>query len=112
VFREDRITITTLTAQTYGALVNKARFQDSLRVIALIFEPDGFEELARRYRLRGDTEEFIERRRIDFPKAVELVNNAPRSVERVVVRSGEYLADALMAHGIILRPGKSEKNYL
>ena len=106
---QGRIVITTFIPATYKALCEDAQYQN-VRIILVVFNKDNFEELAQRFRERNNTEEFIERRRADFPIVVKIFEDAP-NVEKVVVESGEYLADALINYGIELQQGKGMKNY-
>ena len=105
-----RIVITTFIPATYKALCEDAQYEN-VRIILAVFDPNSFEELAQRYRERNNTEEFIERRRADFPTSIKLFEEAPK-VEKVVVKAGEYLADALINHGIELNGGRGFKNYI
>jgi len=105
-----KIVITTLIPKVYKALCVDTQYENT-RIILVVFDKDNFEELADRFRARGNAEEFIERRRKDFPVVLEQFENA-KNVEKVIAKSGEYLADALISHGIKLIPGKGSKNYL
>ena len=106
----NEIVVTTFIPKTFQALINDANYEDT-RIILVIPDKNNFEELADRFRARGNTEEFIEHRRIDLPKVIEQFDNA-QNVEKVVVSGGGYLSDALLDHGVKLEPGKGLKNYL
>lgn len=104
------IVITTFIPKVYDALVNNAKYENT-RIVLVVFDEDNFNELADRFRARGNTEEFVERRRLDFPRVIEQFNDA-QNVEKIIINGGGYLSDALIAHGVNLRPGKGSKNYL
>jgi len=106
---KNEIVIATFTPQVYEA-VRDANYPNT-KIILAVFDQNNFEELADRFRARGNTEEFVDRRRVDFPVANEIFDNA-EGVDKIVIRSGKYLADALTEYGLELRPGEGKKNYL
>jgi len=107
--KKGRMVITPFIPATYEVLTKKDLNQD-VRIILAVFDKNNFEDLAKRYRIRNNTEEFIERRRLDFPNTIKLFEDA-ENVEKVIVESGKYLADALIDYKIELKPGKGLKNY-
>ncbi len=80
------------------------------RVIFAIQDKNSFENLAESFRARGNREEFIERRRNDFKKCHEIIEKS--KFEKVYIKSGEHLSDALLKIGVTLKNGKGYKNYL
>lgn len=108
---KDKVVITTFISKVYQALCEIAKLQQQgVRVILVMFDKNNFEELANRFRERGSNELFIERRQEDFNEVTKLFENA-EGVEKIVLSSGQYLADALIDHGLQLKPGQGQKNY-
>ena len=65
---------------------------------------DDFEEYVERFKKRGNSEEFILRRRREFPLLVNLFNNAPNDeYEKVIIKQGQFLSDVLIEYGINLK---------
>lgn len=81
-----------------------------IRIIFAIQSENLFEQLAESFRTRGNSEEFIERRRNDFQKCHELIYNS--RFEKVYIGENEFLYDALTKIGIKFEKGKGCKNYI
>ena len=105
----DKVIVTCLIPKVYKALCEETDLADT-RIVLVIFDKEGFGELIDRYRVRGNTEEYIGTRKADFANTVKLFE-ADSKNEKVIVKPGEFLAEALIAHGIKLTPGKGTKNY-
>jgi hypothetical protein len=101
------LVITTFIPSTYEALRSEI-FADT-KIILAIFNPNNFEELVNRFKVRGNAPEFIDRRRADFPKVVELFNN-DKEAFKIIIET--YLDEALKENGISLVKGKGYKNYI
>jgi len=130
VFADGRVVITTFVPSVFEAIFQTAEIVEKklgsagcvipiskfittfkgVRIILAVFDKNSFAELAERFRARGNTEEFIERRRLDFAEVHKLFEEA-EGIEKVIIQSGSYLADALVQHGINLVPGTGQKNY-
>lgn len=81
-----------------------------VRIIFAIQNKDTFKQLAQSFRSRGNSEEFIERRRNDFQKCHEVI--AHSKFEKVYINEKEFLSDVLSRIGIEFEEGKGVKNYL
>ena len=81
----------------------------NVRVIFAIQDKNSFEQLAEKFRQRGNAEEFIERRRADFQKCHDIIEKS--KFEKVIIEPSQYLYDALVAIGIEFAIGKGVKNY-
>lgn len=79
------------------------------RIIFAIQNKDSFDKLAENFKNRGNSEEFIERRRNDFYKCHDLIASA--RFEKVYINSNEFLSDALSKIGIEFEEGQGVKNY-
>lgn len=77
----------------------------NLRIILVFPEKDNFEEYVKRFRQRGNSEEFISRRRKEFPCLISLFEQA-NEYERLLVKPGQYLSDVLLENGINLKTKK------
>lgn len=72
----------------------------NVRTILIFPERNNFEEYEIRFKKRGNGEEFIQRRRIEFDSLANLFEQA-KGYEKVVVNKGEYLEDILKSKNII-----------
>lgn len=74
------------------------------RIILVFPTEDNFEEYIERFKKRGNGEEFILRRRREFPSLVDLFNNASNDeYEKVIIKQGQFLSDVLIEYGIKLK---------
>lgn len=80
------------------------------RIIFAIQDKNTFEQLAQKFRNRGNSEVFIERRRNDFQKCHAIICDS--KFEKIYIDENEFLSDALLKHNIELKKGKGVKNYL
>lgn len=80
-----------------------------VRIIFAIQNKNSFEELAESFRNRGNSEEFIERRRNDFQKCHELISES--RFEKAYIETNEFLEDSLSKLGVEFQEGKGVKNY-
>lgn len=80
-----------------------------VRIIFVIQRADSFEQLAESFRRRGNSEEFIERRRNDFQKCHDIISQS--SFEKSYIAPNEFLSDALERLGISFVVGRGVKNY-
>jgi hypothetical protein len=83
---------------------------NSVRIIFAIQDKDSFEKLAEIFRNRGNSEEFIERRRNDFQKCNDIISTS--RFEKVYIGENEFLSDALAKIGIKFKKGHGVKNYI
>ncbi len=80
-----------------------------VRIIFAIQNKNSFEELAESFKNRGNSEEFIERRRNDFQKCHEVISKS--RFEKVYIETNEFLEDSLSKLGVEFQEGKGVKNY-
>jgi len=83
---------------------------NGVRIIFAIQDAKSLEGLLESFKNRGNSEEFIERRRNDFQKCHDVI--AKSKFEKVYINENEYLSDALLKIGIKLEEGKGIKNYV
>ncbi len=76
---------------------------DNTRIILVCPERENFNEYIDRFRQRGNSEEFIERRTNEFPDLMDLFESATQ-YERIVVPKGKFLSQVLEDYGIELKP--------
>ena len=81
----------------------------NVRIIFAIQNRNSFENLAQSFRNRGNSEEFVERRRNDFQKCHDVI--ADSKFEKVYIEDDEFLYDALLKAGVVFREGVGVKNY-
>jgi len=101
-----RIVVTPGMPNNFYALcvVGDGKLGENVRTILALPHENDFEALAQRFRNRGNPESFIELVRENFYKAHELYKNY-KNGEYLIIPPGQYLSDALIAHGINLEPG-------
>ena len=80
-----------------------------VRVIFAIPKVECLERLIETYKQRGNSDEFIERRKNDFMRSYEII--ASSKFEKIYLDDGEFLLDGLEKIGIKLEKGKGFKNY-
>ncbi len=78
----------------------KSQVKD-LRVILVCPTRDNFEEYVERFKKRGNSNEFISRREKEFSSLIDLFEQA-NNYERIVMKPGQFLSDALKEYGIKL----------
>ena len=82
----------------------------NLRVILVCPTRNNFGEYVERFKKRGNNEEFIARREAEFSSLIDLFDNA-KECEKIVIKPGQFLSEALIEHGIELCPKESiDKN--
>ena len=81
----------------------------NVRIIFAIPTRECFKDIIQAYKNRGNDEKFIESRKSDFEKFYDLVNKT--KYEKIYIKKGEYLYEALQNKGIKFVKGKGYKNY-
>lgn len=76
---------------------------DDLKIVLVCPMRDNFDEYVERFRRRGNSEEFIARREREFDSLMDLFDEA-NHYERIVMKQGQYLSEALKENGIYLNP--------
>lgn len=82
----------------------------NVRIIFAIQDKNSFEQLAQSFRNRGNSEQFIERRRNDFEKCHAIISDS--KFEKIYISKNEFLSDALSRIGVKLIRGQGIKNYI
>lgn len=84
--------------------------EKNVRIIFAIQSEDSLSSMTKTYKQRGNSEEFIERRKNDFIKFHNLIKEF--NFEKVYIQQNEFLIDALNKLGIKFKKGTGFKNYL
>jgi len=84
--------------------------EKNVRIIFVIQSEDSLESMIETFKQRGNSKEFIERRKNDFIKFHKLIKELP--YEKFYLQQNEYLLDALKKNGIQFDVGKGFKNYI
>jgi len=82
----------------------------NVRVILAIQSEELLDPVINTFKSRGNSEEFILRRKNDFVKFHNLIKDLP--YEKLYLKQNEYLIDALNNIGISFSRGKGYKNYI
>jgi len=91
----------------YNSSEFKKKAKD-VRVIIVAPSKNNFEEYVSRFKNRGNGDDFIRRRRVEFPSLMNLFETAG-NCERIVMKPGQFLDDALIQYGISLEQKASKK---
>lgn len=105
----DKIVVSPFIEHVFKAIDNEDfRIKAKNTRIILVFPMlNNFDEYIDRFKKRGNNDEFISRRRNEFPSLVDLFNNAPNDkYEKIIIKPKQFLSEALIEHGINL----SERN--
>jgi len=73
----------------------------NLRIILVCPPIDNLEEYIKRFTERGNSTKLIERRKKEFPRLIELFEQATE-YEKIIIKPGQFLKDALKEYGINL----------
>ena len=90
-------------------ILDKLEKEKNVRIIFAIQSEDSLDFMIETFKQRGNSEEFIERRKNDFIKFHNLIKEL--SYEKLYIQKDEYLLDALNKKGIKFEPGVGYKNY-
>ena len=80
---------------------NIASQVENLRTILVCPTRDNFDEYVERFKKRGNSDEFIARREKEFSSLVDLFEQVS-NYERIIMKPGQYLSEALEENGISL----------
>lgn len=86
--------------RAYDSSSFKSKVND-VRIILVCPTSNNFDEYVERFKQRGNSDEFIARIKKEFPSLIELFENAS-NYERIVMKPGQFLSDALEEYGIDL----------
>lgn len=75
---------------------------EHIRIILVCPARDNFEEYVERFKKRGNSDKFIERRQAEFSSLVDLFEEA-EGYEKIVIKPGQFLSDVLIENGIELQ---------
>lgn len=112
LLNEGKIVVSPFIEHTFRAYDSK-EFKEKIkdvRVILVCPERDNFKEYVERFKARGNSDAFIERRRKEFGTLMDIFDEAS-SYEKIVVKPGRYLSDTLLEYGLPLKSINSEKTY-
>ena len=82
----------------------------NIKCIYIIPNEERFKEIIKTYIVRNNGKQFIESRKKDYLKFLEVVQNT--RFDKIFMNKGEYLSDVLKAKGLQLKEGKGFKNYI
>lgn len=83
---------------------------NGVRIVFAIQEKGALGKLLESFRNRGNSEEFIERRKNDFQKCHDIIEKS--KFDKVYIKHDEFLSDALLRVGIQFEKGVGIKNYI
>lgn len=76
-------------------------YVENLRIILVCPTRNQLEEYIERFQKRGNSKEFIERRKKEFDRLMTLFEQA-NHYEKIIMKPGQFLSDALKEYGIYL----------
>ena len=91
-------------------ILNHLSKEQNIRIIFAIQSEDSLNSMIETFQQRGNSKEFIERRKGDFIKFHNLIKEL--DYEKVYIEQSEFLIDALNKIGINFKQGKGFKNYI
>lgn len=102
LLNKNKIVVSPFIEHVYNAY-NTEFFKSKINNVKIILVCptfNNFEEYVQRFKNRGNGEEFIERRSKEFPSLIEIFNNS--SFEKIIIKPGQYLSEALIEYGLKL----------
>lgn len=93
--------------KAYDSFSFKSKVND-VRIILVCPTHDNFNEYIERFKQRGNSDEFIVRREKEFPSLIDLFEQA-NDYERIIMKPGEFLSEALVEYGIDLNSKNNVK---
>lgn len=109
LLNDGKIVVSPFIDHVFNAYDNsnlKSQVND-LRVIIVCPTRDNFEEYVDRFKQRGNSNEFISRREKEFSSLIDLFEQA-NNYEKIVMKPGQFLSEALEEYGINLNPKKMQ----
>lgn len=103
LLNEGKIVVSPFIDHVFNAYddYNIASQVENLRIILVCPTKDNFDEYVERFKKRGNSDEFIARREKEFSSLVDLFEQS-NSYERIIMKPGQYLSEALEENGISL----------
>lgn len=111
LLNEGKIVVSPFIEHTFKAY-NSPEFKEKTKDVRIILacpERDNLEEYIKRFKNRGNSEQFIERRKREFDTLMDIFATA-EDYEKIIVKAGCFLSDALVEYGIALTPKQNEKH--
>lgn len=105
---EGKIVVSPFVKTVYDAY-NSEYFKEKAKDVKTILvcpRLNEFEDYIERFKRRGNSDNFIARRKSEIAAVIELFENA-RDCQKIVLESGQYLAEALENYGIKLNKKKT-----
>lgn len=101
LLNEEKIVVSPFIDHVFKAYdgSNIASQVENLRTILVCPTKDNFDEYVERFKRRGNSDEFIARREKEFSSLVDLFEQA-NNYERIIMKPGQYLSEALEENGI------------
>ena len=103
LLNEGKIVVSPLIGHVFKAYdnFNITSRVENLRTILVCPTRDNFNEYVERFKKRDNSDEFIARREKEFSSLVDLFEQA-NNYERITMKPGQYLSEALEENGISL----------
>ncbi len=104
---EGKIVVSPFVRTVYEAY-NSDYFKDKAKDVKTILvcpRLDQFEDYIERFKERGNSDNFIARRKSEIAAVIEIFENA-ENCQKIVLESGQYLAESLKNYGIKLNKKK------
>ena len=105
--KKKKIVVSPFVRTVYEAY-NSDYFKDKAKDVKTILvcpRLDQFEDYIERFKKRGNSDNFIARRKSEIAAVIEIFENA-ENCQKIVLESGQYLAESLKKYGIKLNKKK------
>ncbi|MCL2755734.1 MAG: hypothetical protein FWE45_01635 [Firmicutes bacterium] len=102
---DDNIVLLPLTKKLFELYLNEDFKQKmkGARIIVACPRKNDFAEYKKRFEERGNIETFIENRQKEFSFIMDTFENM-QDFEKIIIKPGQFLDQALIGHGIQLKP--------
>ena len=103
--KKGKIVVTPFIEHVFNAVDNNYEIikENNTKIILVFPQSDSFEEYEKRFKERGNKEQFIERRRREFPFLDNLFKNADEEkYEKVIAKPNQFLLQILEENNIKL----------
>lgn len=100
--KSDKIVVSPFIEHVFKAIDSQV-LKDT-RIILVFPQSNNFDEYVNRFKRRGNSEEFILRRKKEFASLIELFNNASNDkYEKIIIEPKQFLSEALIEYGVNLK---------
>lgn len=96
----DKIVVCPFIEHVFNA-IDKSELKKDTKVILVFPMKNNFKEYEDRFKRRGNSEEFILRRKNEFPILADLFNNTS-NYEKIIIKPNQFLDEVLIEYGINL----------